>query len=100
MQPEPTLSESLRPSLQPADPDAAGARLAEIEPAFPAGFLTPACRALLLGLADHSPFLWQAVTRAPERLVALMGQPPEAASRAIIARQRVPVAVISAGHHV
>jgi glutamate-ammonia-ligase adenylyltransferase len=88
MQREPTLSESLRPSLQPADPEAAGARLAEIEPAFPAGFLTPACRTLLLGLADHSPFLWQAVARAPERLIALMGQPPEAASRAIIERQR------------
>ncbi|MDP4005264.1 bifunctional [glutamine synthetase] adenylyltransferase/[glutamine synthetase]-adenylyl-L-tyrosine phosphorylase [Methylobacterium sp. NEAU K] len=88
MLPGPTLRESLRPSLRLTDPEAARDRLAAIEPAFAAGFLTPACRALLLGLADHSPFLWQAVTRSPERLAALMEQPPEAASRAIIARQR------------
>ncbi|MGU3663966.1 bifunctional [glutamine synthetase] adenylyltransferase/[glutamine synthetase]-adenylyl-L-tyrosine phosphorylase [Methylobacterium sp. A49B] len=88
MQPAPTLRESLSPRLRLADPDAARARLAEIEGAFPPGFLTPACRDLLLGLADHSPFLWQAATRAPDQLVALLNQPPVAASRDIIARQR------------
>ena len=88
MLPDPTLRERLSPRLRLADPEAARARLAEIEAGFPAGFLTPACRDLLLGLADHSPFLWQAVTRAPDRLVALLEQPPDAASRDIIARQR------------
>jgi [glutamine synthetase] adenylyltransferase / [glutamine synthetase]-adenylyl-L-tyrosine phosphorylase len=84
----PTLRERLNPNLGLADPEAARARLAEVAPAFPAGFLTPPCRDLLLGLADHSPFLWQAVARAPGRVVALLEQPPEAASREIIARQR------------
>ena len=88
MHPAPTLRDSLNPRPRLADPDAARARLAEIAPAFPAGFLTPACRDLLLGLADHSPFLWQAVRRSPDRLVALLEQPPDAASRDIIARQR------------
>ncbi|MCJ2069206.1 bifunctional [glutamine synthetase] adenylyltransferase/[glutamine synthetase]-adenylyl-L-tyrosine phosphorylase [Methylobacterium sp. J-030] len=88
MQPAPTLRQSLNPRLRVADPDTAQARLAEIAPALPPGFLTPAVRDLLLGLADHSPFLWQACRRAPERLVALLEQPPDAASRDIIARQR------------
>jgi len=83
-----TLRAGLRPRLGLADPDAAQARLAELAPALPAGFLTPACRDLLLGLADHSPFLWRAATRSPERLVALLEQSPDAASRDIIARQR------------
>ena len=84
----PTLRESLRPCLRLADPDAARDRLAELEPALPAGFLTQPCRALLLGLADHSPFLWRAATRSPDRLVALLEQPPDAASLDIITRQR------------
>lgn len=83
-----TLRAGLRPRLGLADPDAARARLAELAPALPAGLLTPACRELLLGLADHSPFLWRAATRSPERLVALLEQSPDAASRDIIARQR------------
>lgn len=83
-----TLRASLSPRLGLADPDAAQARLAEIAPALPAGFLTPPCRDLLLGLADHSPFLWRAATRSPDRLVALLEQAPDAASRDIIARQR------------
>jgi glutamate-ammonia-ligase adenylyltransferase len=86
--PAPTLRESLSPRLRVADSEAAHARLAEIAPAFPAGFLTPPCRDLLLGIADHSPFLWRAITRAPDRLVALLEQPPDAASRGIIAQQR------------
>ncbi|WP_267359882.1 MULTISPECIES: bifunctional [glutamine synthetase] adenylyltransferase/[glutamine synthetase]-adenylyl-L-tyrosine phosphorylase [unclassified Methylobacterium] len=88
MQSAPTLRESLQPRLSLGDPEAARARLAEIAPALPPGFLTPPCRDLLLGLADHSPFLWRACLRAPERLVALLEQPPDAASREIIARQR------------
>jgi glutamate-ammonia-ligase adenylyltransferase len=88
MQSAPTLRESLHPRPPLADPEAARARLAEIAPALPPGFLTPPCRDLLLGLAAHSPFLWRACLRAPERLVALLDQPPDAASRDIIARQR------------
>ncbi|MCJ2084825.1 bifunctional [glutamine synthetase] adenylyltransferase/[glutamine synthetase]-adenylyl-L-tyrosine phosphorylase [Methylobacterium sp. E-005] len=86
--PTASLRDTLHPRLRVADRDTAEARLAEIAPALPPGFLTPACRDLLLGLADHSPFLWQACRRAPERLVALLEQPPDAASRDIIARQR------------
>ncbi len=86
--PTASLRDTLHPRLRVADRDTAEARLAEIAPAFAAGFLTPACRDLLLGLADHSPFLWQTCRRAPERLVALLDQPPDAASRDIIARQR------------
>ncbi|MCJ2136572.1 bifunctional [glutamine synthetase] adenylyltransferase/[glutamine synthetase]-adenylyl-L-tyrosine phosphorylase [Methylobacterium sp. J-026] len=83
-----SLHARLRPRLRLADPGAARARLAEIAPSLPAGFLTPPCRDLLLGLADHSPFLWQACLRAPDRLVALLDQPPDAANRDLVARQR------------
>jgi [glutamine synthetase] adenylyltransferase / [glutamine synthetase]-adenylyl-L-tyrosine phosphorylase len=83
-----SLRASLSPGLRLAAPEAARARLAEIAAALPPGFLTPSCRTLLVGLADHSPFLWQAITRSPERLVALLDQPADAASRALIARQR------------
>ncbi|KQO79304.1 bifunctional [glutamine synthetase] adenylyltransferase/[glutamine synthetase]-adenylyl-L-tyrosine phosphorylase [Methylobacterium sp. Leaf88] len=71
-----------------SDPDGAAARLAEVAPAWPAGFLDAPLRALLLGLADHSPFLWQLVARAPERLAALVEAEPEAALAALVARQR------------
>jgi glutamate-ammonia-ligase adenylyltransferase len=83
---------SLRARLSAApvlsDPDAAAARLAAVAPAWPAGFLDAPLRALLLGLADHSAFLWQLVARAPDRLAALVEAEPEAALAAVIARQR------------
>ncbi|MDP4025730.1 bifunctional [glutamine synthetase] adenylyltransferase/[glutamine synthetase]-adenylyl-L-tyrosine phosphorylase [Methylobacterium sp. NEAU 140] len=82
------LRERLQPRIHPTPSPLAEARLAEIEAAFAPGLLTPPLRTLLLGLADHSPFLWQAIVRAPERLAALVTQPPEAASAALIARQR------------
>ena len=74
-----------------SDPDGAAARLAEVAPAWPAGFLDAPLRALLLGLADHSPFLWQLVARAPERLAALVEAEPEAAlARAGLPRDAGP----------
>lgn len=42
---------------------------------------------LLLGLADHSPFLWQMCLRAPEALAQLVETSPEAASAALVADQ-------------
>lgn len=69
-----------------SDPVRAEARLADV--AFPAEFLDTPLRALLLGLADHSPFLWTLIAREPERLVALAEANPESANAALIARQR------------
>ncbi len=36
-------------------------------------------RTLLLGLADHSPYLWTLVTEDPARLARLLGRPPDEA---------------------
>ncbi|TXN42064.1 bifunctional [glutamine synthetase] adenylyltransferase/[glutamine synthetase]-adenylyl-L-tyrosine phosphorylase [Methylobacterium sp. WL30] len=70
------------------DPNTAAARLGDVEAAFPAGFLTPPLRPLLLGIADHSPFLWRLIAQAPERFAALVEKAPEASDAAITARQR------------
>lgn len=83
-----TLRGRLRPRLYPSASPVASERLAEIEGAFSPGFLTPPLRALLLGLADHSPFLWQILARDPARFAALVDQPPEEANAALVARQR------------
>ncbi|MFC6791810.1 bifunctional [glutamine synthetase] adenylyltransferase/[glutamine synthetase]-adenylyl-L-tyrosine phosphorylase [Methylobacterium komagatae] len=83
-----TLRERLRPRCEPNASPLARERLAEIAPAFPAGFVTPAMRALLLGLAEHSDFLWQIVTRSPALFVALAEQAPEAANAELVSRQR------------
>ena len=48
-------------------------RAAEISAAAAA----PRTRALLLGVADHSPYLWQLITSDPGRLVRLLAAPPE-----------------------
>ena len=81
-----TLRERLQPHFQPPASGLARERLAEVEPAFPAGFLTPPLRTLLLGLADHSEFLWGIVARAPERFVALVEQAPELGRRLVSRR--------------
>ncbi|MDF2688113.1 MAG: glutamine-synthetase adenylyltransferase, partial [Microvirga sp.] len=44
-------------------------------------------RDLLLGLADHSPFLWQLIVNDPARVARLAFAPPEGAHRAIIENQ-------------
>ncbi|WP_407520901.1 bifunctional [glutamine synthetase] adenylyltransferase/[glutamine synthetase]-adenylyl-L-tyrosine phosphorylase [Methylobacterium oryzisoli] len=45
-------------------------------------------RALVLGLADHSPFLWGVILREPARLVQLMERPADASHAALAAAQR------------
>jgi glutamate-ammonia-ligase adenylyltransferase len=44
-------------------------------------------RDLLLGLADHSPFLWQLIVNDPARVARLALTPPEEAHRVIIDSQ-------------
>jgi len=70
-------------------PEAAARRLADIEAAFPEGFLDAPLRALVLALAEHSPFLWPIVARDPARFVRLVSRAPEAANAELVARQRV-----------
>ena len=45
-----------------------------------------ATRALLLGIADHSPFLWSLIAEDPGRLARLLAAPPEDALAALIER--------------
>jgi glutamate-ammonia-ligase adenylyltransferase len=42
-------------------------------------------RDLLLGIADHSPYLWSLATEDAERAARLLGRPPEASLDALIA---------------
>ena len=88
-----TRTGSLRARLRAAsvlsDPEAAAARLNDAGPTLGASAQDERVRALLLGLADHSPFLWHLVAREPERLVRLLKTEPEAAHAAIVARQRM-----------
>src|SRR5579872_3618367 len=61
------------------------ALLAEGSSATLARFVeTDKIRSLVLGLADHSPYLWALITEAPDRLVRLLAQPPEASREALI----------------
>ncbi len=61
------------------------ALLAEGSSATLARFVeTDKIRSLMLGLADHSPYLWALITEAPDRLVRLLAQPPEASRDALI----------------
>src|SRR5579872_5228118 len=41
-------------------------------------------RDVLLGLADHSPYLWALVREDPERLARLLGRPPEESLDALL----------------
>jgi glutamate-ammonia-ligase adenylyltransferase len=45
----------------------------------------PAVRALLLGLADHSPYLWGLATRDPSRFAGLLQADPDSRLAAIVA---------------
>ncbi|MCZ8106039.1 MAG: bifunctional [glutamine synthetase] adenylyltransferase/[glutamine synthetase]-adenylyl-L-tyrosine phosphorylase [Burkholderiales bacterium] len=45
----------------------------------------PAVRALLEGIADHSPFLWNLASGDPARLLALLAADPDARASAILA---------------
>ncbi|SFG90206.1 bifunctional [glutamine synthetase] adenylyltransferase/[glutamine synthetase]-adenylyl-L-tyrosine phosphorylase [Methylobacterium gossipiicola] len=83
-----SLRERLRRAPPLGDPEAAARRLADIEAAFPTGFLDPSLRRLLLALAEHSPFLWPIVARDPARFVELVSRSPEVANADLVARQR------------
>ncbi|MGU3541074.1 bifunctional [glutamine synthetase] adenylyltransferase/[glutamine synthetase]-adenylyl-L-tyrosine phosphorylase [Methylobacterium sp. A54F] len=87
-----SVRESLRARLAAApvlaDPEAAAGRLAELEAARPGIAGDPPTRSLLLGLADHSPFLWGLAFRDPDRLAQLLDGDPAASSAALVADQR------------
>ncbi len=84
-----SLRNRLRRAPPLVDPAAAAERLADVAATFPDGFLDAPLRALVLALAEHSPFLWQAVARDPARFVALVSRSPEGANADLIERQRV-----------
>ncbi|AWB20021.1 bifunctional glutamine-synthetase adenylyltransferase/deadenyltransferase [Methylobacterium currus] len=75
-----------------AEPDRAQARLSDLLAEAPdlAPLLAEGgpARDLLLGLADHSPFLWGLAARDPARLAGLLERPPEDSNAAILADQR------------
>lgn len=67
-----------------SDAETARARLAEL----PASLRRNKRAApLLLGLADHSPFLWQILSREPDLLVRLLETSPEDSNAALVADQ-------------
>ncbi|NGM33949.1 bifunctional [glutamine synthetase] adenylyltransferase/[glutamine synthetase]-adenylyl-L-tyrosine phosphorylase [Methylobacterium sp. DB0501] len=72
-----------------AEPERARARLDDLLASDPdlASRLEPG-RDLLLGLADHSPFLWGLAARDPARLAGLLERAPEESNAAILAEQR------------
>src|SRR5271165_5800307 len=45
-------------------------------------------RDLLLGIADHSPYLWTLATEDPARLVRLLSRPPKKALDALVSALR------------
>ncbi|WP_279359571.1 bifunctional [glutamine synthetase] adenylyltransferase/[glutamine synthetase]-adenylyl-L-tyrosine phosphorylase [Methylobacterium indicum] len=75
-----------------AEPERARSRLADLLGAAPD--LAPLIgedgptRDLLLGLADHSPFLWGLAARDPARLAGLLERSPDDSNAAILADQR------------
>ena len=86
----PSLADGLAAAPRLASPAAARRKLAALaadqaaEPLVPA-LERAAVRDLLLGLADHSPYLWTLVTEDPARLVRLLAAPPRMSLDAIVA---------------
>jgi glutamate-ammonia-ligase adenylyltransferase len=85
-----SLAERLVTAPRLASPAAARRRLASLtqapEAAALAHLLTnERVRDLLLGLADHSPYLWSLATDEPARLARLLSHPPDESLRALIA---------------
>ncbi|HEY1783489.1 MAG TPA: bifunctional [glutamine synthetase] adenylyltransferase/[glutamine synthetase]-adenylyl-L-tyrosine phosphorylase [Roseiarcus sp.] len=75
------LAESLVEAPRLAAPAEARRRLASLLETGPAAALEPELergrtRDVLLGLADHSPYLWTLIGEDPERLVGLLQRPP------------------------
>ena len=76
------LGERLRDAPRLAAPATARKRLESLLRDPRAEALAPlaeskATRALLLGIADHSPFLWSLIAEDPGRLARLLAAPPE-----------------------
>ena len=90
-----SLADRVRTAPRLANPRAAKARLAELlddVDAREAGLVeivdAAAVRDLLLGIADHSSFLWQLAQIHPVRLVRLLSRSPEAAFDRVLATLR------------
>ncbi|SEP19216.1 glutamate-ammonia-ligase adenylyltransferase [Methylobacterium sp. ap11] len=87
-----SLSARLARAPRLADPERAHSRVADLLAEAPGlapliGEGGPA-RDLLLGLADHSPFLWWLAARDPARLAGLLERAPEESNAGILADQR------------
>jgi len=85
------LGERLRGAPRLAAPAQAGKRLDSLLRDPRAEALAPlveaeATRALLAGIADHSPYLWSLIAEDPGRLARLLAAPPEDALAALIER--------------
>jgi glutamate-ammonia-ligase adenylyltransferase len=85
------LGERLRDAPWLAAPAQAGKRLDSLLCDARAEALAPlaqaeATRALLVGIADHSPYLWSMIAEDPGRLARLLAAPPEDALAALIGR--------------
>ncbi|HLH48347.1 MAG TPA: bifunctional [glutamine synthetase] adenylyltransferase/[glutamine synthetase]-adenylyl-L-tyrosine phosphorylase, partial [Roseiarcus sp.] len=87
---EATFAERLSAAPRPAEAAAAKRRLAGLVAEDAAAPLAPLVerkktRDLLLGIADHSPYLWGLISEDPARLARLLGEAPEAALDRLIA---------------
>lgn len=77
----PSLAASLVTAPRAAAPDLAENKLRDWRTGLPAGHALhalvaqPGVAALLLGVADHSPYLWRLATADPDRLAALLLRP-------------------------
>ena len=85
-----SLAERLAAAPRLSAPAAARRRLDAFAGAPEAEALAPLLAAgktrdILLGLADHSPYLWGLATEDPPRLVRLLAQAPKAALDALVA---------------
>ena len=86
-----SLAARLCKAPKPADLRAARSRLVDLlenEEVLAALAQQPAVRALLLGVADQSTFLWRLMRRDPARLIALLEQAPEDAFEFILSGMR------------
>ena len=84
-----TLAESLVEAPRLSAPAEARRRLAELLETPSAAGLAPELergrtRDVLLGLADHSPYLWALVQEDPDRLVRLLRRPPDKSLAALV----------------
>ena len=86
-----SLAARLCKAPKPADVRAARSRLADLlneDESLSALAQQPPVRNLLLGVADHSSFLWRLMRRDPARLTAFLEQPPEEAFQQILSGMR------------